>query len=169
MRRSSLFRLSRILLTCLALAMAGACGGDPLGPVPEGFGPFAGRWDGERWAGMGYAVLDGDTLHVVGHRPDPQHYYDEYVRVRVPFRGVGRYEVPVPRGSLAKITGGDAGYFPDAAGVLRITEYSAGERRVRGTIHLEAEGPDGRWRFEDGVFDVPVYASFRDVPVRRRW
>ena len=168
MHRATPFRRSRILLASVLLALASACGESLLGPAPEGFGPFAGKWDGERWEAMGYAVLDGDTLHVVGHRPDPKYYYDEYVQVRVPYQGVGTYEIPAHRGSLAKITGGDAGYFPDAAGVLRITGYSAAEQRARGTLHLEADGPDGRWRFEDGAFEVPVYASFRDVPVHQR-
>jgi hypothetical protein len=145
----------------LAGLLAGCRGDGPAAPAP-GFGAVAGRWDGAEWAGLGYAVLENDTLDLVGHRPDPRSYYDEYVRVRVAFRGEAAYAVGAEAASLAKLVGGDAGYFPAARGELHVVDYTAG--RVRGTLSLASSEPRLPWRFEGGSFDVPVYARWADVP-----
>ena len=155
------------LLVLLAAALAG-CAADRATAAETGFGTMAGRWDGADWQGLGHAVLDGDTLYLVGHRPDPRSYYDEYVRVRVAFRGAADYEVRPSHGSLAHIWGGDAGYFPDARGELRIAEYVAAPARVRGTLSLVSTDPRLPWRFDGGAFDVPLYARPADVPAPPR-
>ena len=148
-----------------------ACDEDPVAP-DAGFGVFEGRWDGKDWRGQGYAVLIADTLHLFGHRPDPQSYYDEFVRARVRFTGPGTYAVATEQGSMEQITGGDAGYFPSASGELRVTRYDATTRRVAGTLRLRVTDPryppgTFDWRFEDGTFDVPVYTRWEDRPLLR--
>jgi len=152
----------------LAATLAG-CGGEGPAAPPSGLGTVRGRWDGAAWDGRGYAVLHGNTLHLVGHRPDPRSFYEELVRARVPFRGVAAYQVGADAASLEQITGGDAGYLPSATGELRVTDYHAGTDRVRGTLWLVSANPHLPWRFEDGTFHVPVYARWEDVPpVRAR-
>ena len=150
--------MAAVLLT---VALTACRDGGPTAPAP-GFGTVRGRWDGRAWSGLGYAVLHGDTLDLVGHRPDPRALYDEYVRVRVAFRGAAAYQVGADAASLEKIVGGDAGYFPAARGELRVAEYAAG--RVRGTLSLASAEPRLPWRFEQGRFDVPVYARWADTP-----
>jgi hypothetical protein len=153
---------SRRLATRLAavlLAAAGCASDDPAAPSAiEGLGSLAGRWDGKEWRGYGYAVLQRDTLFLVGHRPDPQYFYDERVRARVPFRGAGTYELAVKDASLEQITGGDAGYFPGATGELQLTQYDATAARVRGTLRLTAAEHGFAWRFEQGSFGGGLHA-----------
>jgi hypothetical protein len=156
------------LIAVLFAPILGGCGRDTVAPQPlaprAGLGTFDGRWDGAAWHGYGYAVLVADTLFVVGHRPDPRYYYDEYVRARVLFHGVATYAVSAGMASLEQIVGGDAGYFPDAAGELDVTEYDASAARVRGVVQLASVEPSHPWKFEQGAFDVPVYARWQDVP-----
>lgn len=155
------------VLAFAAVAALGACDVLTGSSDPEP-GRFVGRWDGEAWRGRAYAVLRDDTLHVTGHRPDPRYYYDEYVSARVPFTGPGRYTVSLKEGRLSKMTGGDAGYFPDASGTLVIRSYDAAAATVTGSVELRAEHAGEVW-VARGEFDAPVYARSQDVPqVRRR-
>lgn len=156
----------RWVLSLLAVAAVGACNG-LADPSDQAMGSFVGRWDGEVWRGRAYAVLRGDTLHVVGHRPDPRYYYDEYVEARVLFTGPGRYAVPAKAGRLSKITGGDAGYFPDASGTLVVRSYDAQSRTVSGTVELRASHGGAVWEAQ-GQFHAPVYAGYDEVPPPRR-
>lgn len=161
--------MRRSLLLCLATLLTlglGACERDPL---RASSGAFVGRWDGARWEGGGHALLVGDTLRIVGHRPDRRSHYDEYVWVHVPFAGTGTYALDTTHAQLQKVVGGDAGWFPRARGTLVVTHFSREERRVRGEIELTADGPDGKtWRFEEGRFDLALYFDYRDVPWHRR-
>jgi hypothetical protein len=108
-------------------------------------------------------VVVSDSLFLIGR-------YDisaaagitDQVRVAIPFAGVGSYQIKSSEGELAKITGGDTGFFPDATGQMQITNYDG--VILSGTISLTAQGPDGVWRFENGTFDVPVFMSFAEVP-----
>jgi hypothetical protein len=141
-----------------------ACSDDPVGLRTEGYGRFAGIWNGEAWSGLGYAVIRNDTLFLVGHRPDSQYYYDEYVNVSTPFTGTGTYEIDPAEGRLSSITGGDAGYFPSASGTLSVTLYESESRRLEGTVSLVSASAGLPWTFEDGTFDVPIYREFSEVP-----
>ena len=167
-------RRRRTLAALLALApLAAACSDrDPVSPLQApGLGVVEGAWDGAAWRGYGYAVLQEGTLRLVGHRPDPELHYDEFVRVSVPYRGVAVYDVPADAGQLAQIVGGDAGWFPQSSGELRVTATetlapSAEEpavARVRGEVELASTREGLPWRFA-GSFDVPVYARWEDVP-----
>lgn len=156
--------VAAVVMTVLAGLLSAGCGGDGPSAPTAGFGEFSGRWDGEVWRGRGYAVLQADTLYLVGHRADPRYFYDELVRVRVAFRGTGTYGIPTALATLAQVTGGDAGHFPAASGALQVTHYDAAGSRVRGTVHLTTAERGLTWRFESGTFDVPVYASWVDVP-----
>ena len=104
------------------------------------------------------------TLNKMANTPDPRHFYDERVRVQVPFRGAGTYALGVKDAWLEQITGGDAGYFPGATGELRVTRHDEAGARVRGTLRLTAAQHGFAWRFEDGSFDAPVYTRWEDVP-----
>ena len=161
--RGTLRAVGLLLAASLAAAFSG-CGSDRVTAPNAGFGTMSGRWDDAAWHGLGYAVLDRDTLYLVGHRPEPRAYYDEYVRVRVPFAGAGSYPVGPLTASLAQITGGDAGYIPAARGELRIDGYTAAPARVHGTLTLTSVDPRFPWRFESGRFDAPIYPSSADVP-----
>ena len=155
--------LLTIPLAALAAAILSACSSGPSDPSERQVGSFEGRWDGLPWRGRSYAVLQRDTLFVVGHRPDPKVYYDEYIRARVPFSGTGTYPIEGRAGQLAKISGGDAGYFPDATGTLTIRSYDAQARTVAGEISLRAESVNPAWHAQ-GEFHTPVYSSFAEVP-----
>src|ERR1700741_1137473 len=161
------------------MGAAGARGGDPGGVLgrdgarlPAGdlwtapgsrLGTFDGTWDGAAWRGTAWAVLDGDSLTVVGHRPDPQYFYDEYVQARVRFAGPGTYPVPPSDGALAKIVGGDAGSFPPSDGTLVIYSYDAASHTISGALTLRAGSMSPAWN-ASGLFDAPVYSSFQAVP-----
>ena len=162
--RSSVRRLATLPVAVLVASALHACDGDDPFEPALGLGTFEGRWDGLEWRGQGYAVLVGDTLYVTGHRPDPRYFYDEFVRARVPFTGAATYAVDSTRAELQQIVGGDAGHSASARGELRVTAYDAAARRVRGTVQLTTVRPEMPWRFEGGVFDVPVYVSWSDVP-----
>jgi hypothetical protein len=159
-------RLAAVALLVVTTLAGCTVADDPVAVVRPGagFGTVQGQWNDTSWSGLGYAVLHDDTLEIVGHRPDPRYYYDEYVRARVAFRGVGHYQVDAEEGSLRQITGGDAGHFPRSTGELRVGEYDAAAGRVRGTLALVSVEAHLPWRFEYGRFDVPVYAHWADVP-----
>lgn len=148
-------------LPLLAAAALGACGITEASPR---VGTFDGEWDGDAWRGRAVAVLRDDTLWVTGHRPDPQYFYDEYVTARVPFRGPGAYTIRGDAGHLSRLTGGDAGSFTDAGGVLLVRSYDRAERVVTGTLTLR--GADRDWRVS-GEFSAGVYDRSQDVPPAR--
>jgi len=156
----------RFLATLAVVTLVVGCSDGPAAPVIDGTGEFTGAWDGSAWLGRGYAVLRGDTLHLIGHRPDTQYYYDEYVNLHFENRGSGTYALPGSGAArLMKITGGDAGWFPDAIGRVTIR---VGPTSVSGSLELYADGPDGKlWRFERGRFSVPLYEEWSAVPVLR--
>lgn len=158
--------LLTIPLAALVAGILSACSLGPSDLSERRVGSFEGRWDGLPWRGHSYAVLQRDTLFVVGHRPDPMAYYDEYIRARVPFSGTGTYRIEGRAGQLAKIVGGDAGYFPDATGTLTIRSYDAQARTVAGEISLSAESVTPAWHAE-GEFHTRVYSSFAEVPSAR--
>src|SRR5687768_7353335 len=140
------------------------CGGDPLSPLPDGFGRFTGIWNGDSWSGFGYAVIRNDTLFLVGHRPDRKYYYDEYVHVSMPFTGTGTYTIDPAEGHLSAVVGGDAGFFRSASGMLSVSLYESDSRTVEGTVSLVAASASATWTFENGRFRVPIYDDFGDVP-----
>jgi hypothetical protein len=152
------------LLLCLGGAVLSGCSGSP---TDTRRGSFDGVWDGAEWRGHAYAVVAGDTLHVVAHRPDSEDFYDEYIRVRVPLSGPGTYDIPSGGGELAKIIGGDAGYFPPAAGTLVVKAYSPTDRIVSGTLSLVAHEDGATWEAE-GTFTAPLFSSFQKIPWERR-
>ena len=156
-------RFGTMLRTAIAAGLLAGCA-DGLLPSRDGeLGTFDGSWDGATWRGTAFAVLQGDSLTVVAHRPDPKYFYDEYVQVRVRFDGVGSYAVPEAAGGLSKITGGDAGYFPPAGGTLVITAYDAGSRAIAGSVTLRARSMNPEW-IASGSFAAPVYSSLAEVP-----
>jgi hypothetical protein len=114
-----------------------------------------------------YAVLQDDTLFIIAHRPDPKHFYDEYIRAKLQYTGPGSYAIPDPDGELMKITGGDAGYFPKAGGTLIVHGYSSQPLRVSGQLTLTADHSGTLWT-ADGEFDAPVYSSFAHIPWKTR-
>lgn len=157
--------------TMLRMAIAGGllagCSDGLLTSRESELGTFDGTWDGATWRGTAYAVLQGDSLTVVGHRADPKFVYDEYVTATIRFAGPGSYSVAEPAGQLSKITGGDAGWMPRADGTLLITAYDAGSRTVSGYVTLRARSFDPEWQ-ADGSFTAPVYPSLADVPQEPR-
>jgi hypothetical protein len=112
-------------------------------------------------------VLQNDTLFIIAHRPDPEYFYDEYIHAKLRYTGPGSYAVPDSDGELRKITGGDAGHFPKAAGTLTVHGYSSQPHRVFGQLTLTADHFGTLWTV-DGEFDAPVYSSFADIPWTRR-
>jgi hypothetical protein len=152
------------LAAWLAAFVIISCSGDPLAPLPDGFGRFTGIWDGDSWSGLGYAVIRNDTLFLVGHRPDPKYYHDEYVDVSTPFTGTGTYTIDPAEGHLSMVVGGDAGFFRSASGILSVTRYESESRTLEGTVSLVAASASATWTFEDGRFRVPIYDDFGDVP-----
>lgn len=132
----------------------------------DGVGTFTGTWDGTEWRGRAYAVLQDDSLTVIGHRPDPQYFYDEYVQAKVRYTGPGTYTIAESAGQLAKITGGDAGYFPPAQGTLVISAFNQATHSVSGTITLHAGSMQPAWN-ASGSFDAYVYTNFKQVPPAR--
>jgi len=147
----------------LASAVLGGCSGGLLPGGQAEPGTFSGTWDGAAWNGRSYAVLHHDTMTVVGHRKDPQYYYDEYIVVQVPFTGPGTYAVSESAGELKKLVGGDAGQFPPAAGTLVIQRYDASSHTVSGQVTLRATSLQPAWE-ASGSFDAPVYSSFDLAP-----
>jgi hypothetical protein len=159
-------RPGSIVRMALAAGLLAGCS-DILTSRDGELGTFDGTWDGATWRGSAYAVLQGDSLTVVGHRPDPRFFYDEYVQVRVRFDGPGSYPVPESDGMLSKIDGGDAGWMPYARGTLLVTAYDAGAGAVSGYVTLRASSFDPVWQ-ASGNFTAPVYARFTDVPQEPR-
>jgi len=155
--------LEKTLCAAAAAALLAGCG-DNLLPGDDG-GNFVGVWDGAAWTGRAWTVLQNDSLTVVGHRADPQHYYDEYVQAKVLFTGPGTYTISESAGQLAKITGGDAGYFPPASGTLVIRDYDAAAHTVSGDITLHAGSMQPAWN-ASGSFEAHVYTNFNQVPPR---
>lgn len=156
--------LKTALCAATATALLAGCADDLL-PDDTG-GNFVGTWDGAAWTGQAYAVLQNDSLTVVGHRADPQHFYDEYVQARVRFTGPGTYAIPESAGQLAQIVGGDAGTFPPAAGTLVIRDYDASAHTLSGDITLRAGSVQPAWDVS-GTFRAYVYGSFDQVPTTR--
>jgi hypothetical protein len=156
-------RFGTMLRTAIAAGLLAGCSDGLLTSRDDELGTFDGTWDGATWRGTAYAVLQGDSLTVVGHRPDPKYFYDEYVQVRIRFTGPGTYTVPETAAGLAKITGGDAGSFPTADGTVVITGYDAGSRTISGAVILRARSMSPEWN-ASGSFAAPVYRSFAEVP-----
>jgi hypothetical protein len=150
----------------LLLLLLSGCSGSPTASSVDP-GTFVGRWDGSRWEGHAYAVLQNDTLFIIAHRPDPEYFYDEFIRAKLPYTGPGSYAVPEPDGELMKITGGDAGHFPRAGGTLTVHGYSSHPHRISGQLELTADHFGTLWT-ADGEFDAPVYSSFGDIPWKTR-
>lgn len=155
--------LKKTLCAAAAAALLAGCGDDLL--PDEGGGNFVGVWDGAAWSGRAWAVLQNDSLTVVGHRADPRYYYDEYVQAKVPFTGPGTYTIPESAGQLAKITGGDAGSFPPASGTLVIRAYDASAHTISGDLTLHAGSMQPAWN-ASGTFEAYVYTNSAQVPPR---
>jgi hypothetical protein len=134
---------------------------------PELRGSFVGQWDSRTWQGDAYAVLQGETLRFIAHRPDPQYLYDEYIEAELHFTGPGTYDIPLEAGRLSKVTGGDAGYFPSAAGSLVISEFDSETRTVAGTLALTAHHGGTEW-VAAGQFSAPVFSEYQEIPWRER-
>ncbi len=160
-----IIRRAFVLPTLLGAILA-ACS-SPSHPSERLEGSFEGRWDDAPWRGRAYAVLRGDTLYVGAHRPDPKYFYDEHVQAQVLFSGAGTYPIRGRAGQLARITGGDAGHFPDAEGTLVVHSYNDQTRTVMGELYLHAESMQPAWQVQ-GQFRAPVYTSFTEVPPARR-
>src|SRR5215212_46896 len=105
-------KAARFVGMALAVAALAGCSDGPLVPGLVGPGVFDGTWDGAEWRGTAVAVLQDDSLTVLGRRRHPVYYQDEYIKVRVRFTGPGTYTVPESQGELGMIVGGDAGYTP---------------------------------------------------------
>jgi hypothetical protein len=150
----------------LLLLVVSGCSGSPTGSSVDD-GTFVGRWDGNRWEGHAYAVLQDDTLFIIAHRPDPEYFYDEYIHAKLPYTGPGSYAIPESDGELRKITGGDAGYFPKASGTLTVHDGPPEALRVSGQLTLTADHFGTLWT-ADGAFDAPVYSSFAHIPWKTR-
>ena len=153
-------KLVRVGAALLALGTLAAC--DGVFSSRAAAGTFDGEWDGATWRGNAYAVLQHDTMTVVGHRPDPTYFYDEYVQARVHFTGPGTYALTAEQGALSQIVGGDAGSFTGAVGTLVVKSYDAGSHAVSGELRLDAAGPE-TWHVT-GSFQASVYPSAALVP-----
>lgn len=149
--------LKTTLCGAVAAVLLAGCADDLL--PPDQGGNFVGVWDGAVWTGKAFAVLQNDSLTVVAHRKDPQYYYDEYVQAKVPFTGPGTYTIPESAGQLARIVGGDAGYFPPAAGTLVIRAYDASAHTVSGDVTLRATSMQPAWD-ATGSFEARVFTNF---------
>lgn len=164
-------QLTVTVFLCLTGAFSAGCLESTTAPArtegPELRGSFAGHWDSETWQGDAYAVLQGETLFLIAHRPDPRYFYDEYIEAELHFTGPGTYDIAREAGRLSKITGGDAGYFPSAAGLLVVREFDSATRTVAGTLVLTADHNQTEWVVE-GQFTAPVFSESRQIPWRRR-
>ncbi len=159
-------RVRMLMQVVAAAGVLAACSDGLLAPGEREAGTFRGTWDGASWSGRSYAVLHDDTMTVVGHRKDPQYFYDEYIQARVAFTGPGTYAIGESGGQLGKIVGGDAGWTPPAAGTLVIRAYDASAHTVSGEVALRATSFTPAWD-ASGSFDAPVYSSFTQVPPAR--
>ncbi len=150
-----------IAVVVLSLLTLSACG-DDLFELPSGFGRFEGRLNDAPWNGYGYAVIQNDTLYLVGRRDIAPGGNDaEEMRVRVPFTGAGTYQLTGASAEFADIVTGISTSLP-ATGQMELATYD-GIFSV-GTITLTAQTAGGTRRFTAGTFDVPVFMSFGEVP-----
>jgi hypothetical protein len=112
-------------------------------PVVTPAQTFTGRWIGQSWEGEASATLflggaAGDTLYVFGVQRVPE----EWVRLRVVFRGVGTYALGPDDVVLETLVGGDvvvASYpgIGPTAGTIEVTSYGPGGL-VEGTFTFDA-------------------------------
>jgi hypothetical protein len=158
-----MMKASRFVGMALAVAALAGCSDGPLGPRLVGLGVFDGTWDGAEWRGSAVAILQHDSLTVIGTRRHPVYYQDEYIKAQVRFTGPGTYAIPESQGELGMIVGGDAGYMPKSAGTLVIDGYDATEQTVSGYVTLRAGSRQPAWEVS-GRFAAPVYPSFEAVP-----
>ena len=136
--------------------------GDDLFELPAGFGRFEGRLNDAGWIGYGYAVIQNDSLYLVGRRDVAPGGNDaEEIRVRMRFTGVGNFTLNAGNSEFAEIVSGFATAFP-GTGQLQLATYDGSF--LVGTVALTSQGPNGARRFESGTFDVPVFMSFGEVP-----
>jgi len=156
-------RVARIagILAIVGLVGCSDGGVDPLFPDTRA---FTGTWNGDAWSGSGYAIIRNDSLFLVGRRQSNTSYYDEYVTVTTLFTGIGVYAIHGNEGRLSSIVGGDAGYFPSAAGTLAITRDAGDPRTLEGTLSLTSVDKNLPYKFSDGRFRVRVYSDFDQVP-----
>jgi hypothetical protein len=154
--------MRRLRTLPLLLLLVAGCSGSPTSSNVDR-GAFIGRWDGSRWEGHAYAVLQNDTLFILAHRPDSKYFYDEYVHAKLQYAGPQTYSIPESAGELRKITGGDAGYFPKAGGTLTVHEHSLHPHRISGDLVLTADHFGTLWTVE-GQFEAPVFSSFSEIP-----
>ena len=133
--------------------------------IEAGLGPFRGAWNQETWNGRGYAVLIDDTLHITGHRrPVSSQFYDETVRITIPFAGTGTYEVESGAAEMWEIVGGDAGYFASVSGEMRITRVDVAAKQIEGFLQLHGNGYGRPWSLTNVEFTLPIYSSFNEPP-----
>lgn len=122
-------------------------------------------WNETGWNGRGYVVLVNDTLYVTGHRrPVPKEFYGERVSVRVPFAGVGTYELTGAEAELWEITGGDAGYFARVTGEMVVTRVNREGMQIEGHLDLRGHGYSRAWSLTGAELKLPIYSSFNQTP-----
>jgi hypothetical protein len=162
--RSLRFVLTFVLLLPCMITLP-ACASDPTAPEPLNVGPVSGRWNQQIWSGSGFAIQTGDSLRIIGQRPDPFYYYHEAIVVALEFGGVGEYLVP---GRMESVVGGDGIVSASGEATVVISDYipATADRnaRVRGSVTLISNDPMRTWRFESGTFDVPIFERWEDAP-----
>jgi hypothetical protein len=153
----------RLLLAFFAVPLLLSACGDPLFSPPSGFGVVEARRNDELWNGYGWAVIVADTLYLTGRRDISAQAGDaEEVRVKVPFNGVGTYQLTTAMASLANIAGGNATAIAPASGQMVLSNYDG--IFVVGTMTLTAQTGAGPVTFTARRVDVPVFFSFAEVP-----
>ncbi|MDB4889684.1 MAG: hypothetical protein JWL61_1539 [Gemmatimonadetes bacterium] len=135
---------------------------------------FLARWQGQEWQGKASATLlrapSADTLYLFGNRPVTNSLgsYEEVVRVRVAFHGVGQYPLDSAAVELLEIIGGDgiSGSFTgtsSSVGVLDVTAYGGPSGDIQGTVQFDARRARSASspiiRFENGRFRATVVAA----------
>ena len=151
----------RLLFAILAFPLLLASCGESLITTPPGFGVVEGQWNNVGWNGYGWAVLVTDTLFLTGRR-DVSGSESQEVRVKVPFNGVGTYQLNATNSSIALIVGNDGVTQAPATGQFVVSQYDG--FFVVGNMNMTAQLPSGTVTFAGRRFDMPVFFSFADVP-----
>jgi len=161
---------SRLALVALTGLLAASCHSST---EPNALAPasFKAQWQGRDWQGRASATLWRDTLFIFGvrevHEVTSAGVYEEAVRIRVPFQGVGHYALDSTAVEIQEIVGGDVvsvsySGVGSSVGALDVTAYGGPGGNVDGTVHFDvrrARSPSSPiLPFENGQFRASVLA-----------
>jgi hypothetical protein len=150
--RASRSRLALIALTGLFAASCRSST-EPIALLPA---TIIAKWQGHDWQGRASATVWRDT---------PTGIYEEVVRIRVRFQGVGHYVLDSTAVEITEVVGGDVAFgsysgVGSSVGALDVTAYGGPGGIVDGTVRFDvrrARSPSSPiLPFENGQFRATV-------------